>query len=281
MLTIRRRVVEYVFELAKTQNAFDELERRVEQLTLEQMVEALLECGVIPEALSHDSSEEKLWAKYCDILLAKALTALGLNASVIGMRSNSADVLATGQGYTIVGDAKAFRLSRTAKNQKDFKVGALNIWRKQHTYSCLVGPLAQFPNMKSQIYQQAVEMNVTLISYTHLRLLITQGFISSLEPLWNVVKSLERNGSATQYWAAIDTAVTDLCGVSLSELEAAKRLELDKTRNLGNEGIEFWEDVIKRYKELSKEEAIESLIKAEKIHTKIRTIKKAISWTEL
>jgi hypothetical protein len=37
-------------------------------------------------------------------------------------RADSADVEGATKDYTIVGDAKAFRLSRTAKNQKDFKV---------------------------------------------------------------------------------------------------------------------------------------------------------------
>lgn len=110
MLTVRGQVVAWVFELAKTKNAFDELERRVMQFTPPQLIEALLECGVIPEAFDHDSSEEKLWAKYCDILLAMALRSLGLESSVIRARGNSADVLATSASYTVVGDAKAFRL---------------------------------------------------------------------------------------------------------------------------------------------------------------------------
>lgn len=82
--------------------------------------------GVIPESYAHDSSEEKMFAKYCDILLARALALLGLTASVLEERSDAADVKATTSLYSIVGDAKAFRLSRTAKNQKDFKVEPLS-----------------------------------------------------------------------------------------------------------------------------------------------------------
>src|SRR5207248_6019705 len=137
----RGKVFKFVNELAKTSNAFDELEKRIVKFTRKQLVEALLECGAIPEAFEHDSSQEKLWAKYCDILLALGLRELELNASVIRARGNSADVLATASEYTLVGDAKAFRLSRTAKNQKDFKVSALDDWRRENTYACLVGPL--------------------------------------------------------------------------------------------------------------------------------------------
>jgi HindIII restriction endonuclease len=50
--------------------------------------------GVIPESYSHDSSEEKLFAKYCDFLLAKGLELLGMKSEVIGERADAADVLA-------------------------------------------------------------------------------------------------------------------------------------------------------------------------------------------
>jgi type II restriction enzyme len=68
-----------------------------------------------------------LWAKYCDILLSKTWNYLGIQSQVIRARGNAADVMGTTPEYTIVGDAKAFRLSRTAKNQKDFKVSALDV----------------------------------------------------------------------------------------------------------------------------------------------------------
>src|SRR5687768_15324066 len=75
--------------------------------------------GVIPEQFDHDSTEEKVFAKYCDALLARGLTELGLTAHVLEARGNSADVKAVHEEqYSLVGDAKAFRLSRTAKNQK-------------------------------------------------------------------------------------------------------------------------------------------------------------------
>ena len=204
MLTVRNQIIGFVLELAKTTNAFDILEKRTESFTRTDLVEALLECGVIPEAFAHDSSEEKLWAKYCDILLAHAFNALGLKAAVLQVRGNSADVFAQAADYTIVADAKAFRLSRTAKNQKDFKITALDNWRRQDTYACLAGPLTQFPTTQSQIYQQAVHKNVTLISYTHLRFLIEHQATGSLQSLWDVSRSLTASGRASEYWTAID-----------------------------------------------------------------------------
>ncbi|MGB6469600.1 MAG: HindIII family type II restriction endonuclease, partial [Candidatus Acidiferrales bacterium] len=88
-------------------------------------VSALLDhlrlCGAIPEHYGHDSSAEKLYSKYTDALLAHAYRAIGLTSLVLTERADSADVEAVAANYSLVADAKAFRLSRTAKNQKDFK----------------------------------------------------------------------------------------------------------------------------------------------------------------
>src|ERR1022692_4165169 len=102
----------------RTEQLFDELNA----LDRDAVVLHIEYGGVIPEAYSHDSSEEKLFAKYCDFLLASALGLLGMKSNVIEERADAADVEASTGTYSIVGDAKAFRLSRTAKNQKDFKV---------------------------------------------------------------------------------------------------------------------------------------------------------------
>lgn len=170
---------------------------------------------------------------------------------------------------------------RTAKNQKDFKVKALDDWRRENTFACLVGPLTQFPKTRSQIYEQSVQMNVTLISYTHLRLLIEHHTAASLEILWKTAARLKRTGSASEYWAEIDSTVAGLCNKGLSDLEAVKQLEIEKLKELGREGIMFWERKIEGYERLSKKEAVRRLVKAEKIEAKIQTIKKAISWENI
>ena len=94
--------------------------------------DTLRQTGVIPEAIGHDSTEEKLFAKASDAALSRAFRELGLKSIILKERADSADVLAESpiHGYSIAADAKAFRLSRTAKNQKDFKVAALSGWRQ-------------------------------------------------------------------------------------------------------------------------------------------------------
>ncbi len=164
------------------------------------LAENIIECGILPEAFDHDSSEEKLWAKYSDIILAKALSFLEISAEVLRTRGNSADVFGKNQNYSVVGDAKTFRLSRTAKNQKDFKIKALDDWRKANNYAVLAAPLTQYPQRKSQIYEQAIEKNVTLISYTHLSFLLN--FFQKkqdLKPLWETGNRLKKQYSISEY----------------------------------------------------------------------------------
>ena len=103
-------MIALVFEIAGLENAFDILESELARITKEELSSNLLECGIIPELLEHDSSEEKLWAKYCDILLAQTWTHLSIPAEVLRARGDSADVFGRTHDYSIVGDAKAFRL---------------------------------------------------------------------------------------------------------------------------------------------------------------------------
>lgn len=145
----------------------------------------------------------------------------------------------------------------------------------------MVGPLTQFPNTRSQIYKQAIQKNVTLISYTHLRFLIEHKTRSPLTKLWETGLNLKQSDSAAEYWAAIDRTVASLCNKDFSDLEATKQIEIEKLKELGREGISFWESRIEEYHKISKEEAVRRLIKAEKIEAKIRTIKKATSWETL
>ena len=97
----------------------------------------IIQCGILPDMFSQNGSEEKIWAKFSDIILAHALSFLGISTHVLGARGNSADVLGTTKDYTIVGDAKTFRLSRTAKNQKDFKISALVLGARKIILLCL------------------------------------------------------------------------------------------------------------------------------------------------
>ncbi len=285
---MRNSVIELIFEIAKDKNAFDQIENYFTNIDKQKLGENIIACGILPEAFNHDSSEEKLWAQYSDIILAKALTFLDIPSEVLRARGNSADVFGKAQGYSLVGDAKTFRLSRTAKNQKDFKIKSLDDWRRANNYALLVAPLTQYPQRKSQIYEQAIDKNVTLISYTHLSFLLNfHQKNQNLNLLWETGNRLKTQfkpseyQSSANYWAEIDKATCEIVNQNETELQTYKNFEIQKTQEIGEEGINFWQDRIKEYKQLSQEEAVKKLIKAEKIEAKIKTIQKAIQDLEI
>lgn len=265
---------------------FELLEQRLASMTKAELSDALLECGVIPERFVHDSSEEKLWAKHGDILLAKALSALNVPAEVLRTRGDSADVFGKTADYTLVSDAKAFRLSRSAKNQKDFKVNALNAWRRTNTFACLVAPLYQYPSHRSQIYSQAISQNVLLLSYVHLRFLLDYPPTLSLAGLWGIPKTLPVSNQATDYWHAVERVILDLAGQSMDNLASYKQTEVDRNRAIGEAEIRYLENVIHDYHQLSQQEAVQRLIKAERIESRLEIIRRVVKqeivvWTNL
>ena len=270
-------LVSFIKSIARDEDSFDVLERHLDEISRVQLGQNLLYCGIIPEQYAHDSSEEKLWAKYCDILLNKAFNFLDIRSEVIRVRGNSADVRGVATGYSIVADAKAFRLSRTAKNQKDFKITTLDDWRRGDTYACLVAPLYQYPTRSSQIYAQAKDKNVTLLSYVHLKFLLENGVQESLETLWNAAGSMSPGKGAREYWETIDDSVVTVTNSSYLKLRNCKQQAIDAASEVGQEGISYWESVKQDYHLLSKRAAISKLIKAEKIDQKIDVILKAVS----
>jgi hypothetical protein len=108
----REHIVTFIADVAEQPNAFELLEAKVSQLNRDELSATIIDCGVLPEMYAYDSSEEKIWAKYSDIVLSMFFSSMGLESEVLGARGNSADVLAKTNHYTIVGDAKTFRLSR-------------------------------------------------------------------------------------------------------------------------------------------------------------------------
>lgn len=87
-------------------------------------------CGAIPEKYGHDSSEEKLYSKYTDVVIQQTFVAIGCTGIVLRERADVADVECVCDNFSFVADAKAFRLSRTAKNQKDFKIQAMDCYAR-------------------------------------------------------------------------------------------------------------------------------------------------------
>ena len=171
-------------------------------------------CGAIPEAYAHDSSEEKLYSKYTDTLASVALSRLDIQSLVLTERGDAADLVCVCDDYEFVADAKAFRLSRTAKNAKDFKVPSMHKWKFHRKYAMLICPLYQVPASTSQIYRQAITDDVCIFSFSHLALLTAYAERSSperakslLTKVFQVAAALHPSKEADTYWRAINATV--------------------------------------------------------------------------
>jgi hypothetical protein len=228
----------WIEEIVKISGRFgDDTSRIEEELASEikrdgaaALLDHLALCGSIPEHYRHDSSEEKLYSKYTDALLAAVFRYIGLTSLVIGERADAADVEAVGSDISLVGDAKAFRLSRTAKNQKDFKIEAMHGWKRGKPHAMVVCPIYQLPARSSQIYQQAIARNVCIFTYSHLAVLV--GFCNQsggpaaqrlLLVVLKCAEALNPTKDSTAYWATINLVMLGFHG-SIVKLWASEKL---------------------------------------------------------
>lgn len=242
--------------------------------------------GTIPEEIKQNSTEEKLFAKMSDSVLSKAFQLLGLKSVVMTDRANAADVLAESEyhGYSLVADAKAFRLSRTARNQKDFKVSALSTWRQEMEYSVLCSPYYQYPSKRSQIYEQALKDNVCLLSWEHILFLIKHdikededcdlSFIWGFSGDYSSNDQLKFNERNLSFFNKKNSAIVQMLNLDLEDLETVFESQRNSIFARGEVEKSYWKKEIDLIKKFTREEAIEQLIKCKKIEEKIKEIDK-------
>ncbi len=246
------------------------------------VVGLIKQIGIIPESFQHDSSEEKLFLKVSEAVLARGFRELGLKATVLKERGDSADVQVESKyhKYSLVADAKAFRLSRTAKNQKDFKVAALSGWRKDADYAVLCSPYFQYPLRQSQIYSQSLEHNVCLFSWEHLAFLIQSKVKESehkdLSVLWSWPEKQAQSTVVSEMKKCFISDFDRFLSGRLHLLEANMRAvftdRVNEIEERGRYELTYWNKQKSRLLSLSREEAISELIKVRKIDAKIGQI---------
>jgi HindIII restriction endonuclease len=264
-----------------------ELEAEINANGISTLINHLRLCGNIPESYGHDSSEEKLYSKYTDTLLSLAYKSLGLNSLVLKERADAADVEAFAKDYSFVADAKAFRLSRTAKNQKDFKVQAMHGWKRGKPYAMVVCPIYQLPNTSSQIYQQATTQNVCVFTYSHLALLLNYSETESktkaqrlLHKIFETIPALNPSKNATDYWLAINKTMLSYSKKIEPLWTIEKNVATESINIAKEEALTFLAKEREKIMRMSHQEAIKELIKVHKIESKIKTIN-AVSDNEL
>lgn len=237
-------------------------------------------CGVIPERYGHDTSEEKLYSKYTDVVIHEAFSWMGFTSLVLKERADVADVECVSDAYSFVADAKAFRLSRTAKNQKDFKIQAMDNWKHGKPYAIVVCPVYQLPSRTSQIYQQAAARSVCIATYTHLAVLVRYTQKSSqaqtVELMHEVFKTVEAmipSKDAVSYWQGVNRAFLSFDGILSNIWREEKRAAGESILISREEALAFLSAERERIMKLSREEAIKEVMKWRKLESRIRAVK--------
>ncbi|MFF0222766.1 HindIII family type II restriction endonuclease [Streptomyces sp. NPDC004629] len=260
-----------------------ELDKTIQGADDDEFSSLLVRAGCIPERYSHDSTEEKLYAKAMDSIVAESLRRLGYEAEVSQERSNSADVVAEGgsPAHSLVADAKAFRLSRTALNPKDYKIEALSKWRKGADYAILVAPIAGYPEGESRLYVEADRYQVTLLSYSHLALMIDSGSgPSRLESIW--MRSVDHKSvtlSAPQYWSSLDSALRQALSWDQVNWSEARRKYFESLLLNAEGELAYFDQVKNDIAAMDREELVDIAVGALKIDSKMRTIRARVAKT--
>lgn len=262
----------------------NDIESYIQSLSKDDFIEIVKEIGTIPEVIEASSTEEKLYSKASDIVLARCFSEIGLKAKALSERGNSADIVAESHhGYTLVADAKTFRLSRTAKNQKDFKISTLSRWRgMEHDFAVLVAPYFQYPNTSSQIYASSLSDKVCLLSWEHILFLLNQQVVEdvslSLEQIWNAPTRIERDSKIAYadrmncLFPYINKMVCDRIPISLKDFEEQLNICKLYIFERSNDEIAVLNAEIQKIEEYTKEQAIKELIKSRKLNEKISAI---------
>ena len=280
---IKKSTLEFV-------EASEQLEALIFSCSKEDLLDLVKEIGTIPEEIGHDSTEEKLYTKVSDIVFAKALDEIGYTVRVLRERADCADIVAQSKyhNYSFVGDAKAFRLSRTAKNAKDFKVKSMVHWRGDCDYSVLACPFFQYPKSSSQIYKEALDGNVSLFSWELLYILLKEGVVETpdrcLKDLWNqsalIASRTHVDKAKINFLGTQNENIREILKVSEKTFEGYFSEIKKSLINRGGEEIKFYEFEIDRVNGLSREAAIEELLLSMKLHGKIETIKTFVKQLE-
>lgn len=245
-----------------------ELSGEVKKFGKDSLLAHLRLCGAIPERYGHDSSEEKLYSKYTDALLAEAFSFMGIKSLVLTERADAADVECVAKDYSFVADAKAFRLSRTAKNQKDFKVQAMDGWKRGKPYAVVVCPIYQLPTRTSQIYQQAITRDVCVFSYSHLSVLLmlseSEGHRhaeKALTAVLSAVSTLNPSKDSQSYWKAINNAILQSHPAVARLWKEEKMASLEAISIAKEEALTELAAERERIMRMTKEQAVLELIK--------------------
>lgn len=189
----------------------------------------IIEKSIIPENIAVSSSDEKRFSKECDEIIAKGFEKLGYKKEVFTTRSNSADAKVWKKDHSAVIDSKASRCRRNPYNPKDFKIYSVDKWRKNHKHAIIIAPWHTFSNTaNSQIYTQAKECNVTLLTYGRFCFLVENYTKEEdLKHIWEINNYIKIRNSDKFYWDELDEVILQVYGKNKKDLNKYKHEEIN------------------------------------------------------
>ena len=182
----------------------------------------LMIAGFIPDLYQSDSSEETLFSKLIECLVAEWARRMGFQAKIVKQKASYEDITITIDNRAVVCDAKSFRLGRSqaAPNAKDFlKLEDIRKWRSRYKESW--GGLVTYPcrhewTKGSDIYQycSSNDAPTVMLPYKYLAYLLhykSTYSVLDLKKMWDYkrifpakLKKNMRGGNKKPYWDKIN-----------------------------------------------------------------------------
>ena len=213
--------------------------QKVQEEMDDQRFERLLTIsGFIPDLYLSDSSQETLFSKMVECLVAEWARRMGFSGEIIKQKASYEDVKITIDSRIVVCDAKSFRLGRSqaAPNPKDFlKLEDIRKWMDR--YSSSIGGLVTYPckhewTKGSDIYQycSTADAPTVMLPYKYLSYLLHHKgsfSVNDLTNLWDYKRIFPdklpqtmAGGNKTPYWNKIDAEIVKITGTSKETLRA-------------------------------------------------------------
>lgn len=199
------------------------LQQTLKRKSNQELAFLVLHSGFIPDHYSHDGSEETLYTKFVEVVVAEWGSRIGFKMTLQKEKSSKEDVTFELGNRIAVCDVKSYRLGRSQKapNVKDtIKQGDYMKWLRAYKSFSPVGGLVTFPSAhdwqgKSDVYSYVSDHSspILLLFYEHLAfLLIKKGNSNgaSFFEILNDYKSLFKDGhskSRADYWTKIHSEI--------------------------------------------------------------------------
>ena len=276
---IRRRSRNYV---AGFQQLELELAKEVEQLGTDVLLSHIRLCGVAPECFPRGSGAERLYRKYADAVIHEAFKALGLDSRTHNRPGDAPGVECACDQFSFVAESAVFRMSRVARNQKDFDLHAIHRWKQGRPFGMLTAPINQLPFRLGQIYRDAATLPILVCSYSHLAVLVRYAQRTAyakapalLHEAFLMVRGIPPAKSAVSYWRALNRTFLG-ADAKLRSLWREEKIALQESIRLGRaEALRFLDEERQGILELSRQEAIDEVLSWRKLDSRVQAVEQA------